>query len=155
MKTWNFQINKSTSEISRKIESSLGLAKSFVYNRNNEKDDSVKFRIRKRLLYPWYLFYVNSIVVKGTLSKTDIENESDVKISFRQHFLWRLVIFTDAVVGLAILITATQWGNNRFAMFLTGTIILGIGILLGLRVQKKYHHDIKEYKSLISGILES
>lgn len=155
MKTWDFQINKGISETNHLIQSSFGLTKTFVYDNKYKNEDSVKFMVRKRILYPWYLFFDNSLILNGTLSKSGKENATDISISFNQHFLLNLVVFTDAVIGLAILISALQWGGNRFTMVITGAIFVIVSILLLLRIKKKYDHDIKQYQNLFSGILDN
>ena len=154
MKKWNFKIKNNPKEISKKIESALESVNGLVFNLNHDKSNLVTFEMRKRILYAWYLFYLNSIVVNGKLSKTDIENETDVEISFNQHFLWKLVIFTDMSIGLSILIVAISGENRSVSTYLFGTIILAIGVILWLGVQKKYERNIQEYKTLISKILE-
>ena len=39
-------------------------------------------------------------------------------------------------------------------MYIPGGILLAIGIVLSIAVQKKFEKDIQEYKTLISDILE-
>jgi len=109
--------------------------------------------MRKRILYAWYLFYLNSIVVNGKLSKTDIEKETDVEISFNQHFLWKLVIFTHMSVGLVFLIAVISGKISGASMYIIATTILAVGVILWIRVQKKYERNIQEYKTMISEIL--
>jgi Flp pilus assembly protein TadB len=99
------------------------------------------------------LFYLNSIVVNGKLSKTDIEKETDVEISFNQHFLWKLVIFTHMSVGLVFLIAVISGKISGASMYIIATTILAVGVILWIRVQKKYERNIQEYKTMISEIL--
>ena len=154
MKKWNFKVKSNPKEISKNMEAALGTVDGFVFNINHSKNNSITFKMRKRILYAWYLLFLNSIVVNGKLSKTDTENETVVDISFNQHFLWKLVIFTDMLVGLGFLIAVISGKNSNTSMYLIGTIILAVGILLWIRVQKKYERNIQEYKTLISEILE-
>jgi len=100
------------------------------------------------------IFQIEEFVSIPFLSKTDIENETDVEISFNQHFLWKLVIFTDIFVGLGILITVILGESRSVSMYLIGTIILAVGVMLWIRVQKKYESNIQEYKTMISEILK-
>lgn len=154
MKKWNFTIKNNPKEISKKIESALKSVNGLVFNMNYDKNKSITFKMRKRILYAWYLFYINSIVVNGKLSKTDIENETDIEISFNQHFLWKSVIFTDIFMGLGVLIAVILGETSSVYLYLIGTLILAVGIILWIRIQKKYERNIQEYKTLISGILE-
>ncbi|WP_242204186.1 DUF423 domain-containing protein [Aestuariivivens insulae] len=111
--------------------------------------------MRKRITYPFYLFFHNSIVVNGTLSKTDIENETNIEIYFRQHLLWKSVIFSSMISGLSILIAVISGVDYSGPfMFLTGTTILAIGIILWLTIYQKYERNIQEYKAMFSKILE-
>jgi len=153
MKKWNFKVESSPKEISKNIESALEFVNGLVFNMNHDKNNSITFKMRKRILYAWYLFYLNSIVVNGKLSKTDIEKETDVEISFNQHFLWKLVIFTHMSVGLVFLIAVISGKISGASMYIIATTILAVGVILWIRVQKKYERNIQEYKTMISEIL--
>jgi Flp pilus assembly protein TadB len=153
MKKWNFKVESSPKEISKNIESALESVNGLVFNMNHDKNNSITFKMRKRILYAWYLFYLNSIVVNGKLSKTDIEKETDVEISFNQHFLWKLVIFTHMSVGLGFLIAVISGKISGASMYIIATTILAVGVILWIRVQKKYERNIQEYKTMISEIL--
>jgi predicted RND superfamily exporter protein len=93
----------------------------------------------------------NKIIVNGKIKKTDTENESDVKISFTQHFLITLYV-------------SIFWGSGLFAiilgiiidatMYIPGGILLAVGIALWIYVHKRFERNIKKYKTLISEILE-
>lgn len=153
MKEWNFKMNNSTLEISEKIKSKLDSGNRLVFNINQGKNDSFAFKMRKRILYPWYLFFLNSLVVNGNLTKGETENEANIEISFNQHFLWLLVIITDLIIGLAILTHVILNKNNNIYMYLIGAPILAIGFILWIVIQKKYERNVLEYKTLISEIL--
>ena len=154
MKKWTFRIKNNPKKNSETIESQLGSVNELVFKMNHDKNNSITFRMRKRIQYAWYLLFLNSTVVNGKLSKTEAGNETDVEISFNQHFLWKLVIFTNLSVGLAFLIAIISGDNSNASMYLFGTLILAVGIILWVTVQKKYKRNIQEYKTLISGILE-
>ncbi|WP_044402195.1 hypothetical protein [Lacinutrix sp. Hel_I_90] len=155
MKKWNFKSKSNPKVISKRLEAAVGPVNGFVFNMNHEKNNFITFKMRKRILYAWYLFFLNSIVVHGKLSQTDIENETDVEISFNQHFLWKLVIVTNIIAGFSILIAVFSRENSSVYMYLIGAILLAIGLLLWIRVQKKYERNIQEYQILISEILEA
>lgn|SRR5690606_498634 len=154
MKTWHFKTKNSPKDVSKKIEAAFKSANGLVFNIiNHDKNNSVTFKIRKRILYPWYLFFLNSIVVNGKLLKTETENEAKVEISFNQHFLWILVVFTNIILGLALFLTVISNKNTSPYMYIIGFLIFAIGIMLWIRIQKKYESNIQEYKTLISDIL--
>ena len=154
MKAWNFKVKSNPQEIIKKLDSTLGSVDGFVFNIDNGKNDSVTFKVHKRGLYAFYLMFVNKIIVNGKILKTDTENETNIEIFFTQYFLWKLIIFTHMFLGLGFLIVIISGiGNNAF-MYIPGGILLAIGIVLSIAVQKKFEKDIQEYKTLISEILE-
>ncbi|QLE00348.1 DUF423 domain-containing protein [Galbibacter sp. BG1] len=153
MTKWNFKLKNSPKKLGEKIDSSLNTVNGLVFHLNRDKNESINFKIRKRILYPWYLFFLNSLVVNGKLSKTKIENESNVEISFKQHFLWIAVILADMILGLSLLIVTVSGKDNNVYTYLIGTLILAIGVILWIRTQRKYEQNIQEYKTLISQVL--
>ncbi|MBC9796301.1 DUF423 domain-containing protein [Sinomicrobium weinanense] len=154
MKAWNLKVKSNPKEISKKLESALGSVNGFVFNMNDDKNDSVTFKVRKRVLYAWYMIYLNYIIVNGKISKTDTENETNVEISFTQHFLMTLIIFTNMLFGLGFLIMTISGISNSVAMYITGGILLAIGIVLWIELKKRSDRKVQEYKTLISEILE-
>ena len=153
MKTWNFKTKNNPKDVSKKIEAAFKSANGLVFNINHDKNNSVTFKMRKRILYPWYLFFLNSIIVNGKLSKTETKNEAKVEISFNQHFLWVLVVFTNIILGLALLFTVISEKDTNPYMYIIGSLIFAIGVILWITIQKKYESNIQEYKTLISDIL--
>ncbi len=153
MKKWNFKVKLNPNAISKNLEASLGSLNGFVFNIEKESSNLISFKIRKRLLYSWYIIYHNNVIVNGRLSKADTKNETNVHISFSQHFLWKFVIFTHLFLGLGFVI-AIILGNNDIPMYLLAAITLAIGIFLWFRLQKKYERNVQEYKILISKTLE-
>jgi len=153
MKKWNFKVKSNVQEIIKKLESTLGVD-GFVFNIDNDKNDSVTFKVRKRGLYAFYLMFINKIIVNGKILKTDTENETNIEISFTQYFLWKLVIFTHMFLGLGFLIAILLGISSNVYMFIPGGILLAVGIVSWIAVQKKFEKDIQEYKTLISDILE-
>lgn len=154
MKAWNFKVKSSPQEIIKKLESTLGSAKGFVFNIDNSNNDLVTFKVRKRGLYAFYLMFINKIILNGKILKTDIEDETNIEISFTQYFLWKLVIFTDMFLGLALLVAILLGISNNPSLLILGTILIGVGVVLWIAVQNKFENDIQEYKTLISKILE-
>ncbi|MDO3695923.1 DUF423 domain-containing protein [Wenyingzhuangia sp. chi5] len=154
MKKWNFKAKNSPQKISEKIQITLESIKGLEFNVGHQKSNSINFKIRKRILYPFYLYFLNSIVVNGKLSKSNIENETDVEISFHQHFLWNFVIYSNILVGLGIITYLITGKDTNPLTYLIGIIIMSIGFILWIAIQKKYVKNIQEYKTLISDILE-
>ena len=145
MKKWKLKVKNNPQEISNRLESIDGL----VFNAHPDRKNSIKFEMRKRILYAWYLFYDNSIIVNGKLSKTDTENETDMEILFNQHLLWKSVIFLHFFLGFGFLIAIIIKYSNVYS-YLFGALISVLGILLWVKVKKKYERNIQEYKTLIS-----
>ncbi len=154
MKKWNFKVKSNIQEIIKKLDSTLGSADGFVFNIDNIKKDSVTFNVRKRGLYAFYLMFINKIIVNGKILKTDTENESNIEISFTQYFLWKLIIFTHMFLALGFLIAIFSGISNNASFLIFGGILLAVGIVLWIAVQKKFEKDIQEYKTIISEILE-
>lgn len=148
MKAWNFKIKGNPKEIVKKLDSAFGNVGGFVFNVDDNKNDSVSFRMRKRVLDANQLIH---IIVKGKMLKTDNENDTDVKISFNQHFLTRLVVSVYFAFGLLSIILGII---SSATMFILGGILLTVGIALWIDVHKKFERDIQIYKTLISEILE-
>ena len=155
MKKWNFKVKSNIQEIIKKLDSTLGSADGFVFNIDNGKNDSVTFKVRKRGLYAFYLVFINKIIVNGKILKTDTENETNIVLSFTQYFLWKLIIFTHMFLGLGFLIAIFSGISSSASLYILGGILLAVGIVLWIAVQKKFEKDIQEYKTLISEILES
>ncbi len=155
MRKWNLKVKNDPQEVSQNLKSALKSVDGLVFNLNQDEKNSIKFKVRKRIQYAWYLIFSNNVVVDGKLSKTGSENETDVEISFSQHFLWKLVIFTYLLLVMGLLIAVILGRNGSFSTYLFGAIILAIGILMWFTAQKKYERNIEEYKVLISQILES
>ncbi len=153
MKKWNFKVKSNVQEIIKKLESTLRVD-GFVFNIDNDKNDSVTFKVRKRGLYAFYLIFINKIIVNGKILKTDTENETNIEISFTQYFLWKLVVFTHMFLGLGFLIAIVLAISSNVYMIIPGGILLAVGIVTWIAVQKKFEKDIQEYKTLISDILE-
>lgn len=155
MKKWIFKVNSNVQDVSKKLRDSFGSAKGFVFNLDKDDDDSFLFKIHKQGLYAFHLMFINKIIANGTILKTDTNNESIIEISFKQYFLWKLIIFTHIILGfgfLAMLFLKIN-GNAFIAVF--GFLLLAVGIILWITAQRKFKKDVQEYKSLISGILES
>ena len=155
MKAWNFKVKSNVQEIIKKLDASLGSVDGFVFNMDHDKNDSVTFKVRKRGLYAFYLMFINKIIVNGKILKTDTENETNIEISFTQYFLWKLIIFTHMFLGLGFLIAIITEISSSAYMYIPAGILLAVGIVLSIAVQKKFEKDIQEYKTLISKILES
>lgn len=154
MKTWKFKLKNSPKEISTKLESELKSIGGFVFNMNLINNKSVTFKVRKRILYAWYMAFQNWTVVKGKLLKNDIENETNVEITFNQHFFIRSIIFAHIVLVLGFLIALITGVNVNITQYILGGTLLALGIVLWIAIQRKIEKDIQKYKSLITDIFE-
>jgi hypothetical protein len=152
MKKWNFKVKSNVQEIIKKLDSSLNV-EGFVFNIDNDKKDSVTFKVRKRGLYAFTMMFTNKIIVNGNILKTNIENETNIEISFTQYFLMKLIMFFYLVLGLGYLIAITSGIRSSTFMYMPLLILLVVGIAIWIAVKKKFKKDIQEYKALISDIL--
>jgi phosphate/sulfate permease len=155
MKAWNFKIKNNPKEIGTKLESALGSVNGFVFSMHYDENDTILlFKARKRILYAWYMIFLNYVVVNGKILKTETENEADVKISFKRHFLMTLILVTNLIAGLVFLFMILSGIGSGTHMFIIGGILLTVGIALWITMEKRFDKKIQEYKILISDILE-
>jgi hypothetical protein len=155
MKAWNFKTESNPTDISKKLESKLGLDNGFVFSVDNDEKKSITFKIRKQILYGWYWAYQNWTIINGKLLKIDTEDKTNVEISFNQHFLIKLIMFTHIFLGLGLLIAIISGISNSNSLYIFGGIILVLGVFLWVALQRKFEKDTQKYKTLISEILES
>ena len=153
MKIWNLNIKSNTKEICEKLESAV--VDRFVFKINRDKNNSVTFKLRKRILYVWYMYFHNWTIVNGKLVSTDTENKTNVEISFTQHWFIILIIYAQMLLGLGLLISIILGVSSNTSLYISGGILLAVGIVLWIIVKKKFEKDIQNYKALISEILES
>ncbi|WP_159523438.1 DUF423 domain-containing protein [Sunxiuqinia indica] len=150
MKTWNLKVKSNPQETSKKLDSALGSIGGFVFRMDTGTKDSIIFKVRKRSLNYLNFIRENQIVVNGKILETDSENETDLEISFSQHFL--TILYVSFFVGLGLLALILGISNN--ATMLYGGILLVIGIVLWIDVRKNSEKNVQKYKTLISEILE-
>ncbi len=155
MKTWKFKVKSNPNETSEKLKSALKSVDGFVFNVNRDNNNSVTFKVRKRILYAWYMVFQNWTIVNGKLLKVDTEDKTDVEISFDQHFLIKLIVSIHLLLGLGLLVAIISGINSSAYMYIIGGILLALGIILWIGVQKKFEKDTQKYKTLISQILAS
>lgn len=154
MKEWNFQVKNSPKGIRKKLESSLGRAHKFALKTNLDKRNNVTFKLRKRLLLPFEISTHNNIIVNGGLFQTDTDNETNIKIFFTQHPLTRLLIYGHIALGLGFLVGMFLKISSNSYMYLIGGILLAVGVLFKFHYQKDFRKNVREYKILISSILD-
>ena len=155
MNEWNFKVKSNVQEIIKKLDATLGSADGFVFNMEHDQNNVAAFKVSKRGLYAFNLMFVNKIIVNGKILKTNTDNETNIEISFTQYFLWKLIIFTHIILGLGFLIVIILGINSDPYMYIIGGLLLAIGVILMIAVKRKFERDIQQYKTLISGILES
>jgi hypothetical protein len=154
MKAWIFEVESNPTDIIKKLESTLGLNSGFDFSVDTHKNNSITFKTRKRILYVWYWAFQNWTIINGKLLKIDTKKKTNVEIYFNQHFLIKLITFTNIVLGLGLLISIISGIINSNSQYIFGGIILALGIFLWIAMQRKFEKDTQKYKSLISEILE-
>ena len=83
MEVWNFKIKSNSQEITNKLDAAFGSVNGFALDVQKD-NNSVTFKVRKRILYAFQTLLRNHIIANGEIKR--IENETEVKISFSQHF---------------------------------------------------------------------
>jgi hypothetical protein len=151
MKTWNFKVKSNPQEIIKKLDSEFGSVGGMIFNTHHDKNDSVAFKVRKRLQDGYAALHDNQTIAHGKMLMTDVENETYIEITFTQHFLRILYVSIYLVSGLIAIILGITISATIFIV--TG-ILLAVGIAILMQARNKFEKDIQQYKTLISEILE-
>ena len=151
MKAWKFKVRNNPEEIIKKLDSALGSGDGFVFNTDHDKNESVRFNFRKRVLYPHQILHRNRISVHGKISETVTENDANVEVTFAQHFLITLNIFIFIGLGLFALILGIGGSTSAYIL---GGISIAVGVVFWIAANNKFEKDLQKYKTLISEILE-
>ncbi len=151
MKAWNFKVKSNPQECIKKLDSALRAVDGLVFYMDNDKNDTVTFTVRKRVLYAYQMILRNHIKVNGKMLQMDTENETDVEISFTQHFLITLYVSIFWISGLLAIISGI---SSIATMYIIGGLLIAVGFALWIYLQKEFARNIQEYKTLFSKILE-
>jgi len=154
MKKWNLKVKGNPQEIINKLDSALKSFGGYIFNTDQDKSDTIIFNFRKPIKYPDQILHRNRTIVNGKILKTGTENETDVEISFTQHFFMIMTVFSIILFGLVLIVIIPRISSGA-SMFILVGILLAVGIVLWVALQKKFEKDIQKYKTLISEILES
>lgn len=154
MKKWNYKVKSTPQGIVNKLNAAFRTADGFVFNMEHDKNDLIVFDFHKPVRYPDQILHRNRIMVNGRILKTDTENESNIEFYFNQHLFMILTVFSIVFSGL-VLIAIILTRSTNVSMYLLGGVLIAVGIVLWLALQKKFEKDIQQYKTLISGILEA
>ena len=153
MKAWNFVVKSNPKAISKKLESTFKDVNGFALDLNHDKNDSVTFKIHKRALETFGIGFRNNINVNGKIKKPNVENKVKVEIYFRQHLIMRVAMFVDLLFGLGIIALMIVKSNNYYIL-IVGGILLILGLLVWLEIQKIFKRNVHDYKKLISEMLQ-
>ena len=151
MKKWNFIVKSNPDEIIKKLDSDFEPVKGMVFNINHDKNGSIVFKLRKRIQDSNAIMQENLTIVHGRMLKTENENETDVEISFKQHFLRIFYVSIFLIFGLLAIILGIIGSTT---LFIIAVFILAIGIASSIVARKGFRRDIRKYKTLISKTLE-
>jgi hypothetical protein len=152
MKAWEFKVNSNLQLITKKLGSTFETNKGFEFKMDDSQNESVTFKVRKRILYAYQIILRNHIIVSGKIQSTETENESNVEVSFKQHFFTVFYVYLFLILGLFTIIFGIVGSSN---LYLPGGIFLAIGVSFWIGLHKKFKMDIKKYKTLISDVLQS
>ncbi|MDO6804097.1 DUF423 domain-containing protein [Wenyingzhuangia sp. 1_MG-2023] len=146
MKNWNFKLKKQPKEVIEELTSELNSIGGFSFNNKNPNT----FNFRKRILYPWYYAFQNWTVVNGELVENNVENITEVKISFKQHFLIMLIIFTHLILGFGLILGLFLATKNEPLNYIFGGLVIAFGIIIWITATRKFKNDSEKYKVLIT-----
>lgn len=146
MKNWNFKLKKRPKEVIEKLTSELNSIGGFSFNNKN----TTTFSFRKRILYPWYYAFQNWTVVNGELVENNADNMTEVKISFKQHFLIIVILFTHLILGLGLIFGLFLATNNQPLTYILGGLVIVFGIFIWIMATRKFKNDSEKYKALLT-----
>ena len=69
MKKWNFKVKSNPKDIGQNLESELKSVDGLVFNLKRDRKNAIKFKMRKRIQYAWYLIYLNNVIVMENYQK--------------------------------------------------------------------------------------
>lgn len=149
MKNWKYKVQSSPQEVLKKLESTLVSAAGFDFNVGS---DSASFKIRKPVKYPDQILHRNRLIVNGKMINTNTEKETDIEISFAQDFYMKMTVFSIIIFG-GMLIALISKISSGAIMYLLQGLVLVVGTVLWIALQRKLENDTQKYKTLISDIL--
>lgn len=149
MADWNFKVKSNSQEITEKLNPAFGSVNGFVFDVDND-NSSLTFKVRKRILYAFQTLLRNHIIAKGKI--TNMGNETEVKISFSQHFLNALEVSVLLILGMVAITFGIMSGNSTASIL--GGLFLAFGITFLIFIQSQYTRNVKEYKTLFTKILD-
>ena len=153
MKRWNFKTQNNPETVLKKMEATLGATNGFVFDIDSNNKDSVVFNLRKRVLHISQIILNNSIIVNGNILKTDVDNETNIEINFNQHLVLKLYISIWLGAGICLIIAGIL--SSYSLMYALGGASLLIACAIWIDSRKKFQSNIQEYKTLMTGILDS
>ena len=140
MKNWNVKLKNQPKGIIEELESELNSIGGFTFKNKNGKT----FNFRKRILYPWYYAFQNWTVVNGELAENNVENITEVKISFNQHFLILLIIISHLILGLGLILGLFLATNNEPTTYILGGLVIAFGIIIWITANRKFKKDTEK-----------
>ncbi len=146
MKNLSFSKNGEPKKIVSKLKAGTG----FMFSTTQEAD-TVLFKLRNRIQFAEQILHRNKVVVKGKVSKKAESNDSKVEITFHQHFLMSLTIIVFFSLSILLILIGLLGSPG---MWIISGVFFVIGVILWIGIGQKFGKDIKQYKSLISDILE-
>ena len=154
MNKWNIKVAKKPKEIIDNLKASFGSGNSFVFNFDEIKNNSIKFDIRKRAHHMFQISDGNIISANGLILKEDSSNETNIEVSFAQHFFTKLWIAIYIPLCIGWIIFLQKMTNNTYLLIVGYLLFLIVGILYWLETKKKFKQNIKKYKTLLSEVFE-
>jgi hypothetical protein len=153
MKNWKYKVQSSPQEVIDKLQSAFASASGFIFNVDK---DAASFMIRKPVIYPDQILHRNRVIANGKISHTNpsTEHGADIDISFVQDFYMKMTVFS-IIVSAAILLALISRLSSGVIIILLGAMILAVGIILWLALERKLQKDTQKYKTLITEVLES
>lgn len=154
MENWNFDTKYKPKAIIEKLRKEFNPTREFLFEEMNYNNE-ISFKVRKRIMYGWYMAFHNWTIANGTISQDESSAKTNVSIVFKQHFFIWLIVATHSFLGIALLVAVFSSAINEISTYLIGSVIICLGIVLWIVVHKKFKKDVGTYKGLINSILKA
>lgn len=151
MKNWSFKIKKEPQQIIEQLKSNISTNGTFVLNIEGKENEILSFDLRKRIQFGEQILHRNLVIVTGEVYRIDKENCSKVEIVFKQNLL--VIISKIILFGLGLISILTGLFSST-SFIIPGIILLAIGFVLWLLMNKRFKDNSEEYRGLLSELLE-
>ena len=151
MKNWSHKIKKDPQQIIEQLKSGISKSGAFTLNITEKEKEILSFNLRKRIQFGEQILHRNLVIVTGRIYRIDHENCSKVDFEFKQNPI--VVISKIILFGLGLISILTGFLSSTL-FIIPGIVLLAIGFILWLFLNKKFKANSEKYRVLLSELLE-